>query len=292
MAESYDKLAARVVMILQRFNDGERLTVEELAEEFGVSERTIQRDLKRFSFLPIEKKEGRYYLASYALGKLRFEDMKDFARISGIGKLYPRLDAQTITDILNPETAKTMKVKGHSYEVLSTIAETFDLLGGAVLSHLKVSFDYKDKQRTVLPYRLFNTNGVWYLVGVEDGVIKHFTLSKISSVCVLQEHFECDEKIDETIAYSDMTWITQKPIAVTLRIDAAVADYFERRAILPEQEIVETEEDGALVVKTNVAFEEEILRTVRYWIPHISILFPEHLQYMLEEGLRSYIGDA
>ena len=292
MTEAYDKLAARVVMILQRFNDGERLTVEELAEEFGVSVRTIQRDLNRFSFLPIEKEDGRYYLASYALGKLRFEDIKTFSHISGIGDLYPKLDARMITDILNPDTAKTMKIKGNSYEDLSEIIEIFDMLGGAVLSHLKVSFVYKDKKRTVLPYRLFNTNGVWYLVGVEEGVIKHFTLSKIAEVCVLKEHFMCDVYIEDTIERSSMTWISQKPLSIILRIDAVVAEHFERRAILSEQKIVEIEESGTLIVETKVAFEEEILRTVRYWIPHIIILSPEYLQCSLEEGLRGYLGDG
>ena len=70
MLEEYDKLATRLILILTKFNSGERLSVEDLAEEFNVSDRTIQRDLKKLSYLPIEKSDGCYSLEAYALGKL------------------------------------------------------------------------------------------------------------------------------------------------------------------------------------------------------------------------------
>lgn len=40
----YDKTLTRLNTILARLNDGEVLSVKELAEEFNVSIRTIQRD--------------------------------------------------------------------------------------------------------------------------------------------------------------------------------------------------------------------------------------------------------
>jgi predicted DNA-binding transcriptional regulator YafY len=46
-----------------------------LAAEFGVTLRTIQRDLNdRLSFLPVEKADGRYHLHPSALGKLSHQD--------------------------------------------------------------------------------------------------------------------------------------------------------------------------------------------------------------------------
>ena len=39
----YDKALTRLRVTLQRLNDGEALGVKELAEEFNVSTRTIQR---------------------------------------------------------------------------------------------------------------------------------------------------------------------------------------------------------------------------------------------------------
>ena len=74
---SHDKIATRLACILTKLNNGESFTVNELAKEFEVKTRTIQRDLKeRLIYLPIVKKNKYYSMESYALGKLNFEDIK------------------------------------------------------------------------------------------------------------------------------------------------------------------------------------------------------------------------
>lgn len=53
--KQHDKIAKRLALILQKFNDGERLSVDALADEFQVSSRTLQRDLnERLNFLPLK----------------------------------------------------------------------------------------------------------------------------------------------------------------------------------------------------------------------------------------------
>ncbi|EAJ8010373.1 HTH domain-containing protein [Campylobacter jejuni] len=55
--KEYDKLSIRLVQILSKFNNGESLSAQELAQEFNVDTRTIQRDLnERLAFMPIKKK--------------------------------------------------------------------------------------------------------------------------------------------------------------------------------------------------------------------------------------------
>ena len=49
---SPDTIAYRLSAILQRLNAGETLVIKRLADEFGVTERTVRRDLnERFNFL-------------------------------------------------------------------------------------------------------------------------------------------------------------------------------------------------------------------------------------------------
>ncbi len=92
MTKSHDTLAFRLSIILTKLNSGEKFTARELAEEFNVSARTIQRDIKeRLSCMSIEKDGDYYSMASYALSKLSFEDIKNFATLSGIKNLYPSL---------------------------------------------------------------------------------------------------------------------------------------------------------------------------------------------------------
>ena len=87
MEKSHDTLALRLSLILTKLNSGESFTARELAEEFNVSARTIQRDIKeRLSYIPIEKNGDHYSMESYALGKLSFEDIKSFADVIFISK--------------------------------------------------------------------------------------------------------------------------------------------------------------------------------------------------------------
>ncbi len=56
----YDKILTRLTTILKRLNDGEALSIKDLAEEFNVSTRTIQRDFNErlisFPIIQVNKK--------------------------------------------------------------------------------------------------------------------------------------------------------------------------------------------------------------------------------------------
>ena len=97
----HDKLATRLSLIIYKLNQGERLTIESLANEFGVSKRTIERDIARFSYFDIKKEGKEFFLDELAVGKLNFDDIKNFAIFSGIKSLFPSLTNQFLKDILN-----------------------------------------------------------------------------------------------------------------------------------------------------------------------------------------------
>ena len=73
----HDKLATRLSLIIYKLNQGERLTIESLANEFGVSKRTIERDIARFSYFDIKKEGKEFFLDEFAVGKLNFDDIID-----------------------------------------------------------------------------------------------------------------------------------------------------------------------------------------------------------------------
>ena len=69
MAE-HDTLAQRLGVILTKLNNGQRLVISELAHEFNVSARTIQRDLNvRLAYLPLERDGQTYWLDPSYLGE-------------------------------------------------------------------------------------------------------------------------------------------------------------------------------------------------------------------------------
>lgn len=287
--KEHDKLAIRLAQILIKLNSGEKVTVKSLSEEFCVSRKTIQTDLNaRFSYLPIETKGYTYFLPEYALGKFNSKDIKDFADFSGIRELYPSLNDNLIIDILNTKVNQALSIRGQSYEDLREKQPLFDELGSAIVLSQEVRFHYKDTIRVVQPYKLINTNGIWYLAAVEENILKKFGFNKISNFRITSETFTRDKEIEQRVEDTQSNWFGEKEIEVTLDVDGSVSEYFLRRELLPHQKILERSKER-LIVSTTIAYDEELLRIVRYWMPHITILSPATLQDKLESSLQHYL---
>lgn len=288
--KNHDKIATRLAQILYKLNSGEKLSVDTLVEEFGVTKRTIQRDInERLSYLPIKKENNLYFLEEYYLGKLNFTDIKNFAALSGIRELFPSLQEDFLKNILDNTVSQAYMVKGHNYEDLSENTNDFKLIEDAIIKHNIIEFSYKDKIRTVKPYKLINSKGIWYLAGVEDDTLKTFSFKKISKISLSDTTFVADSNIKNTIENEDNIWFSSNQIEVVLKVEKDVAGYFSRRNILPNQHIVKELADGGLLVSTKVAYDEDILKLVRYWIPNVAIVSPDYLQKKLEKGLREYL---
>ncbi len=75
-----------------------------------------------------------------------------------------------------------------------------------------------------------------------------------------------------------------------LKVDSSVAHYFQRRALLPNQQIDKTLEDGSLIVFSRIAHDSQILSLIRYWLPNVQVISPNELRYSLLQGLREYLG--
>ena len=289
LPNNHDTLATRLGVILNKLNSGERFSVDELAEEFNVSKRTIQRDInERFSYLHLKKEQGYYYLEEYCLGKLNFEDIKSFATLSGIKNLYPSLTDSFIVDLLNTKINQTYLIKGCEYEDIRPKAKLFELLNIAIVTKQTINLTYNERKRELNPYKLINTDGIWYLSADEGNQLKTYTLSKISNFSTTSQTFNPNKEFETIIAQNQDTWFSKDAIEVTLEIDKKIKEYFIRRELLPHQKIVEQKEN--LIVTTTVSYEEEILKVVRYWMPHIKILEPAHLQEKLLQDLKSYIN--
>ncbi len=100
-SDIHEKLAYRLTQILLKLNQGDKLHPEDLAQEFSVNRRTIQRDLlERFAFLPLEKTDGHFSLNPAYLGRLTFLDITRFASLAGIQRREHALGADLFHEIL------------------------------------------------------------------------------------------------------------------------------------------------------------------------------------------------
>jgi len=149
-------------------------------------------------------------------------------------------------------------------------------------------FKYNDKKRKLKPYKLVNNNGIWYLVGDDNSKLKTFTVNKIKNMQLTNKEFTIIDEFKTIIEQNQATWFSQDKIDVILQIDISVASYFKRRDLLPNQKILE-ENDKYLLLSTTVSYDDEILRVVRSWIPHIKIIKPLYLNDKLYKELKEFI---
>ncbi len=291
MDNKTDKLAIRFLYIITQLNSGEKLTPKELALKFDVTERIIQKDLNERlnQFLPITKENGKYFLESFLIGKLGYEDIKNFAMLSGIKKLYPSLEDNFLSDVLNKKINDSCLVKSGSYEDISDKREEFDLIRVAITLKHQLTFIYNDKERVINPYKLVNNDDIWYLVGDEDGQLKTYSFTKISKLLKTENKFQANKEFLEIINKNQANWFSQDSINVILEIDTDVSEYFLRRGLLPNQTVLKNTKEK-LVLQTKVSYDDEILKIVRYWIPHIKIIEPGYLQEKLLNELDLYIN--
>lgn len=284
---SHDKLAVRLAQILMRFNDGESLSLEELASEFNVDTRTIQRDInERLSFMPIKKENGKYFLESFVLGKLSFKDIQNFAMLSGIQELYPKLDKDFITDLLNSKVNSIFMVKNEGFEKVSY--ELFESISIAIVRHNVLNFVYKDKNREVNPYKLINNKGIWYVLVDEKGKLKHFALSKIKNLKITKQNFTPQQEFLQQIKEDASIWLNATKEA-TIRLDKKGKDYFFRKKLFEYCEIVD-EDEKYFILNVRFSYDDELLNVVKQWIPYIKIISPLELKEKLHILLQEYLN--
>lgn len=295
-ASDHDTFGFRLIQILKKLNQGEKLDPKALAEEFNVHLRAIQRDLnQRFAFLQLEKTNGLYHLHPTFLGKLSLRDVEHFARLAGVSGLFPSGTDDFLRELFDARMQTALLVKGPHYEDLAGKENSFRQLEQAILARHKISYDYRKNEgpktyADVEPYKLVNHDGIWYLAGKDGNKLKAFTFSKIDRLQVSDSSFAADPAVEKTLAAEDDIWLNNKKLEVVLKISAPVADYFKRRKLVASQVIEKELEDGGLIVSAKVAHINQILPTVRQWIPHIRIISPEGLQAEMEKEIRSYLG--
>ena len=294
-AASHDTLVRRLALILVKLNQGEKLDPRQLALDFNVNLRTIQRDInERFSYLPLEKTRGQYHLDPALLGKLTLKDIDRFASLAGVKGLFPGLSEDFLREIFDLRVQSALLVKGHHYEDLRGKEQAFKQLEQAIIGRHKVNFDYPNADRfkdyAVEPYKLINNKGVWYLAARHNGKLKTFSFSKIKRLALSDYTFTHDHELDSSLAKDDGIWLSEDSIEIVLKVDKVVAAYFKRRKLIANQVIEKELPDGSLIVSAKVGHQNQVLPIVRYWIPNIQIISPEGLQQEFEGTLHDYLN--
>jgi len=298
----YDKILTRLTVILSKLNDGEALSVKELAKEFNTSDRTIQRDFnERLASFPIYQENKKW-------------KMQDGFRVEKTKSLEDEIVLDIIEKITESIGGKfsikahklLSKIKNEDFNPIYTklniedISDRFadiQILETAIKEKREIKCSYDDERHdiyttTIQPLKIVNFEGFWYLIALRDDVLKKYYLKNISNPTITDEIFETDNELDTLLDESISIWFQRdiEPFEVKLFADKSAAKFFKRRP-LPTQAVESLNTDGTMEFTVTITHEMEILPIIKYWIPHIYVVGPEWISEIVQEDLEKYMNN-
>jgi predicted DNA-binding transcriptional regulator YafY len=302
-----DKRIFRFMAILNMLNDGLKITTKQLAADFNVEERTIQRDMKilrNTNFPILSTRDGRHsFMEAFSLKMLRLTD-KEASLLAFL---------QDVTESLSPNFIETFKTLTSRLIALDADSPYYAKLPHNLAKDLKLTFleDIEDaidkwemleieytslqgnkRTHNVCPLKIINYEGFWYLLTLNQKYkdFVKYRLENISSVTRLDEHFEPPENIKTILDDSVNIWFQpNRSQTVTLSIDKEVAHYFKTKQYFPLQKITKENKDGSLTIETQIATHHEILHTIFNWLPNITILSPQSICDEAKKMIADYL---
>ena len=296
-----------------------RTTIDELAEEYGVSQKTIKRDLDKLStkFPVVEYKEGRQKYWSLILGfknvppiiflPTELYALSECTRfLKSMGEPFLR---STLESINHKIKATFDQGKHESFENLRRIfsinlsaakdysakREFLGQLFTAASEQRRVEIGYQglkdDKPivRKVDPYRLWYRDGSVYLVGLCHlrEKIRMFAVDRITLLNLTKENFLIPQDFDFE-AYTEHAFnvMIEDPVHVKIRFSPEIARYIEEREWHPSQK-TKKQKDGSLLLELTVGGTLEIKRWVLSFGPQAEVLEPEALVEEIRAALEN-----
>lgn len=287
-----EKLAWRLAHIIAILHQGDALNKHQLAEQFDVDVRTIERDLgERLQNIAERNASGGWQLTQGARSTIPARQLGDYAQLTGTQNLFPNTGLRFLLEQLQiPPNDHPLRTYPVSNEDLRHQTQAFDQLQAAIQKRNQCRFDYKGKARQAQPYRLIHKNGIWYLSAVESGRLKNFSVSLITALEMDEgSNFTPDPAHHAYINTQDDVWFTSKATEVLLRVAPEVAHYFTRRALLPQQQC-RADADGSLLVSAQINHPNQLLPVVRYWLPHVRIVRPVDWHETLVSEMRQALA--
>jgi predicted DNA-binding transcriptional regulator YafY len=300
----YDKALTRLRVILQRLNDGESLGVKELADDFGVSTRTIQRDFneKLVSSYPIFQENKKWKMQDgFKIEKIRDIDDKIVLDIiekitDSIGGNFAIKGKKLLNKIKNEEYSPIYTKL--NIEDVSDMISDINLLEIAIKNKTTIECSYvydtdKRYDTTLKPLRIVNYEGFWYLIAIHKDDVKKYYLKEIKNIKLTETVFTVDTKIDNLLANSISIWFNEntEPFTIKLLALKGASKYFTRRP-LPTQIISSiNSDDDSIEFDIKITHEMEILPIIKYWIPYLKVLEPKWLDDIVKQDLQKYLKE-
>lgn len=295
---SSDTVIVRLIIILSKLNSGEAISEDEMAKEFGVSNRTIQRDLNRLKdtfYIYKDKRDKKWRMKDeFKIEKVNNSDDKFILNIlekitAGAGGKFATKSKKLLDKLKNSEP-NSIYVK-INMEDISDKASVVDILENAIRDKKEVVFLYHQDSVTLQPLKIGLYEGFWYLIGFINGnIISRYYINDLENVRITNNSFEIDIDIEEKLQNSISVWFdpTVKPYEVRFLANHLISKYFKRKP-LPTQKNEIDNPDGSMEFTIEITHDMEALQIIKYWIPHLRVISPKRIEDELRGNLIDYL---
>ncbi|MDD3466703.1 MAG: WYL domain-containing protein [Campylobacterales bacterium] len=294
----YDRAMRRIYEIFQRAYDGETINIKELAVEFGVSEKTIQRDIHQRTSLGriMERTKGGFVLTK----KSALTSPQDAVTLEILEKLSESLGhdfsirAKSLLTKLKEQLDSTIFTK-MQMEDIGTHMHIISELDTAIKNCFEIAFSYKLGRKNIevhaKPHKIASFDGFWYLIATDtnEGIIKKYHIKSITGVQTTNTKFKTSKKLQEHLENAINIWFSPNAKAYTARlwVSREIYKYFERKPLSKSQSVMPDMGDYILEVK--ITDDYEIIPEIMKWIPFIRPLEPQTLADEVERRIAQYL---
>jgi predicted DNA-binding transcriptional regulator YafY len=162
----------------------------------------------------------------------------------------------------------------------------------AVIDYVKEASEV-EQNKEICPLQLFQSDGSWRVLAVNDGVIKQYLLNKILQLQATDRKFRrvAQDQIDNMFRYSFRSWVGSERHHVKLMLSGVWAARIKPRQLVEAQAITEGK-DGSIVFEAIVNSLEEVASWVVSRGEGVTVLEPAELKDLVvslaKGALRNY----
>ena len=215
----------RLKLMLMLQQPGKKLTVEEIAQKFGVSRRTIFRDFNSLQEINVpvtwDKYSGYGVMPGYKVPPLMFTSKELATVMVGLNFVKSQVDRQLVEDAEGVE----LKIKNVLPDDLKEFMESLEkrtivdpylkfggekkeggdwyLLSSAIAQKRRIQFSYTTKSgeksvRKVDPFILVFYEDHWNMIGKSHirGEVRNFILDQMEKIEILEEKIREEKEVD------------------------------------------------------------------------------------------------
>ena len=295
---------SRMIEIITILLNKKTVTATELADRFGVSVRTIYRDIDMLSSsgVPIYTSQGANggisIMEDYSVNRTMLSDSDKNSILFALNSLqstkYPEIDSvlEKLGGIFKNNVSDWISVDFSPWGSNPNAYNKFIDIKTAILKSRVIEIDYinaynEKSSRKIEPLRLIFKSQAWYLWGfcLEKQDYRTFRISRIKKVGVRNETF------DRTIVHKtpDKQTIPQKEIKMVHLVLQFTEGAFYRLCDDYDDEQLKDNGDGTYTIELDFPEDEWVYGYILSFGSFVKVIEPEHIRQIVSDRAKKVV---